>query len=168
MDLSHLIEKLDREGTDRLRKVMRLANREAQQMAHDYIGTEHLLLAILREGGGIAVRVLKAQGVTANDVCKEVRNLVEPSPDFVGEGKLPHVPRAMTAFFHAQREAQKCKSKLIGTEHLLLGLLRDQMGVAAQVLMNLGLRLDELEQDVRDAIRIDTEGNGGQERAATP
>ena len=128
MDLSHLIEKLDREGTDRLRKVMRLANREAQQMAHDYIGTEHLLLAILREGGGIAVRVLKAQGVTANDVCKEVRNLVRAKPGLRWRRQTAACATSNDGLFPCPREAQKCKSKLIGTEHLLLGLLRDQNG----------------------------------------
>ena len=158
MDLVRLIEKLEKRGTDRVRRVMRLANSEACQLNHEYIGTEHLLLAILREGGGIAVKVLKSRGVTISDIRNQVTTLVRSGPDMETLGKLPHTPRAMMGCKYARYEAVAHKSKFIGTEHLLLGLLREREGVACQVLTKLGHRLDEVEQELRDALRVDFEG----------
>lgn len=128
--------------TDRARMAIQLAHREAQQFNHEYIGTEHLLLGLIAEGSGVAAVVLKSLGVKLDRVRAEVEKIVQAGPDMVTLGRLPHTPRAKKAIEYAIEESQTLNHGYIGTEHLLLGLLREFEGVAAQVLMNLGVRLD--------------------------
>ena len=130
--------------TDRARKVMALANQEAQRYNHDYIGTEHMLLGIVKEGSGVGANVLKNLGVDLRKVRVEVEKVVKNGPEMVTMGKLPQTPRAKRVVDYAIEELRKLKHNYVGTEHLLLGLLREQDGVAAQVLMNLGLELKQL------------------------
>ena len=134
--------------TDRARKVMALANQEAQRFNHEYIGTEHILLGLVKEGSGVGANVLKNLDVDLRKVRLEVEKLVKSGPDMVTMGKLPQTPRAKKVIEYAIEEARNLNHNYVGTEHLLLGLLREQDGVAAQVLMNLGLRLE----DVRDEV----------------
>ncbi len=134
--------------TDRARKVMALANQEAQRFNHEYIGTEHILLGLVKEGSGVGANVLKNLQVDLRKVRLEVEKLVKSGPETVTMGKLPQTPRAKRVIEYAIEEARQLNHNYVGTEHLLLGLLREQDGVAAQVLMNLGLKLDDVREEV--------------------
>ncbi|GMU81669.1 MAG: ATP-dependent Clp protease ATP-binding subunit [Phycisphaerales bacterium] len=134
--------------TDRARKVMALANQEAQRFNHDYIGTEHILLGLVKEGSGVGANVLKNLGVDLRKVRLEVEKLVKSGPETVTMGKLPQTPRAKRVIEYAIEEARNLNHNYVGTEHLLLGLLREQDGVAAQVLIHLGLKLEDVREEV--------------------
>ena len=134
--------------TDRARKVMALANQEAQRFNHEYIGTEHILLGLVKEGSGVGANVLKNLDIDLRKVRLEVEKLVKSGPDMVTMGKLPQTPRAKKVIEYAIEEARNLNHNYVGTEHLLLGLLREHEGVAAQVLMNLGLKLEEVREEV--------------------
>ncbi|GIW75727.1 MAG: ATP-dependent Clp protease ATP-binding protein [Phycisphaerae bacterium] len=134
--------------TDRARKVMALANQEAQRFNHEYIGTEHILLGLVKEGSGVGANVLKNLDVDLRKVRLEVERLVKSGPEMVTMGKLPQTPRAKKVIEYAIEEARNLNHNYVGTEHLLLGLLREHDGVAAQVLMNLGLKLEEVREEV--------------------
>jgi ATP-dependent Clp protease ATP-binding subunit ClpC len=147
--------------TDRARKVMALANQEAQRFNHEYIGTEHVLLGLVKEGSGVGANVLKNMDVDLRKVRLEVEKLVKSGPDMVTMGKLPQTPRAKKVIEYAIEEARQLNHNYVGTEHLLLGLLREHDGVAAQVLMNLGLKLDDVREEVLNLL-----GAGMEEDAA--
>jgi len=147
--------------TDRARKVMALANQEAQRFNHEYIGTEHILLGLVKEGSGVGANVLKNLDVDLRKVRLEVEKLVKSGPDMVTMGKLPQTPRAKKVIEYAIEEARNLNHNYVGTEHLLLGLLREHDGVAAQVLMNLGLRLEEVREEVLNLLGAGTSGEGG-------
>src|SRR5687768_65941 len=151
--------------TDRARKVMALANQEAQRFNHEYIGTEHILLGLVKEGSGVGANVLKNLDVDLRKVRLEVEKLVKSGPDMVTMGKLPQTPRAKKVIEYAIEEARNLNHNYVGTEHLLLGLLREHDGVAAQVLMNLGLKLEEVREEVLNLLGAGAEG---EEEAATP
>ncbi len=134
--------------TDRARKVMALANQEAQRFNHEYIGTEHILLGLVKEGSGVGATVLKNLDVDIKKLRLEIEKLVKSGPDMVTMGKLPQTPRAKKVIEYAIEEARALNHNYVGTEHILLGLLRESEGIAAQVLMNLGLKLEEVRQEV--------------------
>src|SRR5215813_3915111 len=143
--------------TDRARKVMALANQEAQRFNHEYIGTEHILLGLVKEGSGVGANVLKNLDVDLRKVRLEVEKLVKAGPEMVTMGKLPQTPRAKKVIEYAIEEARNLNHNYVGTEHLLLGLLREHDGVAAQVLMNLGLKLEEVREEVLNLLGAGTE-----------
>jgi ATP-dependent Clp protease ATP-binding subunit ClpC len=144
--------------TDRARKVMQLANQEAQRFNHEYIGTEHVLLGLIKEGSGVAANVLKNLDVDLRKIRLEVEKLVQSGPDMVTMGKLPQTPRAKKVIEYSMEEARHLNHNYVGTEHILLGLLREQEGVAAQVLMNLGLKLEEVREEVLNLLGHGLEG----------
>ena len=109
--------------TDRARKVMQLANQEAQRFNHEYIGTEHVLLGLIKEGSGVAANVLKNLDVDLRKIRLEVEKLVQSGPDMVTMGKLPQTPRAKKVIEYAMEEARNLNHNYVGTEHILLGLL---------------------------------------------
>ncbi len=150
--------------TDRARKVMALANQEAQRFNHEYIGTEHILLGLVKEGSGVGANVLKNLGIDLRKVRLEVEKLVKSGPEMVTMGKLPQTPRAKKVIEYAIEEARNLNHNYVGTEHLLLGLLREHDGVAAQVLLNLGLKLEEVREEVLNLLGAGVEGEeqGGQ------
>ena len=152
--------------TDRARKVMQLANQEAQRFNHEYIGTEHILLGLIKEGSGVAANVLKNLDVDLRKIRLEVEKLVQSGPDMVTMGKLPQTPRAKKVIEYSMEEARNLNHNYVGTEHILLGLLREQEGVAAQVLMNLGLKLEEVREEVLNLLGHGMEGEGS-ERAGS-
>ncbi|MGC1272557.1 MAG: ATP-dependent Clp protease ATP-binding subunit [Planctomycetaceae bacterium] len=151
--------------TDRARKVMQLANQEAQRFNHEYIGTEHILLGLVKEGSGVAANVLKNLDVDLRKIRLEVEKIVQSGPDMVTMGKLPQTPRAKKVIEYAMEEARNLNHNYVGTEHLLLGLLREQEGVAAQVLMNLGLKLEDVREEVLNLLGHGLEGAESGERA---
>jgi len=136
--------------TDRARKVMSFARQEAERLNHDYIGTEHILLGLVKEGSGVAANVLENLDVDLEKVRLEVEKLVKPAPDVVTMGNLPFTPRAKKVLEYAMDEARALDHNYVGTEHLLLGLLREQEGLAAQVLMNLHLKLEDVRNEVME------------------
>jgi ATP-dependent Clp protease ATP-binding subunit ClpC len=125
--------------TDRARKVMQLANQEAQRFNHPCICTDHILLGLVKEGSGVAANVLKNLDIDLRQIRLEVEKIVQSGPDVVTMGKLPQTPRAKKVIESAVEEARSLNHNYIGTEHLLLGLLRDQEALAVHVLSNLGL-----------------------------
>src|SRR3954465_14025416 len=144
--------------TDRARKGMALANQEAQRFNHEYIGTEHILLGLVKEGSGVGANVLKNLDVDLRKVRLEVEKLVKSGPDMVTMGKLPQTPRAKKVIEYAIEEARNLNHNYVGTEHLLLGLLREHDGVAAQVLRNLSLKLEEVREEVLNLLGASNEG----------
>ncbi len=134
--------------TERARKVLALANQEAQRLNHKYIGTGHILLGLVKEGSGVGAAVLKNLEVDIKKLRLEVEKLVRSRLDMVTMGRLR--PRAKKALEYAIEEARSLNDNYVGTEHILLGLLRENKGIAAQVLMNLGLKLEDVRQEVLD------------------
>jgi len=134
--------------TDRARKVMALANQEAQRFNHEYIGTEHVLLGLVKEGSGVGATVLKNLDVDIKKLRLEVEKQVKSGPDMVTMGKLPQTPRAKKVIEYAIEEARSLNHNYVGTEHILLGILRETEGIAAQVLMSVGLKLEDVRQEV--------------------
>ena len=134
--------------TDRARKVMELGNQEAQRFNHEYLGTEHVLLGLVKEGSGVASNVLKNLGIDLHNVRLELEKIVQSDETVVPMTPLPMTPRAKKVIEYALEEARSLKHLYVGTEHLLLGLVREDAGVAAQILMNLGLRLQVVRQEV--------------------
>src|SRR5471032_1865052 len=149
--------------TDRARKVMQLANQEAQRFNHEYIGTEHILLGLVKEGSGVAANVLKNLDIDLRKIRLEVEKIVQSGPDMVTMGKLPQTPRAKKVIEYSIEEARNLNHNYVGTEHLLLGLLREQEGVAAQVLINLGLKLEDVREEVLNLLghNMDSGESGG-------
>jgi ATP-dependent Clp protease ATP-binding subunit ClpC len=125
--------------TERVRKVIYLAREEAARLQHDYIGTEHLLLGVIREGEGIAATVLNNLGVDLDHIRQAVENMVSSSGGTMTIGEIPFTPRAKRVLELAVEEARSLGHNYVGTEHLLLGLIREGEGVAAKVLLELGV-----------------------------
>src|SRR6478735_3915613 len=113
--------------TDRARKVMQIANQEAQRFNHEYIGTEHILLGLIKEGSGVAANVLNNLDADLRKVRLEVETIVQTGPGGVGiaAGQRPQTPRSKKVIEYAVEEARRLKHNYVGTEHLLLGLLRE-------------------------------------------
>ena len=134
--------------TDRARKVMTLAREEARRFNHEYIGTEHILLGLVKEGSGVAANVLQNLDIDLKKIRIEIEKIVQTGPDLVSVGQLPFTPRVKKVLEYAMDEARNLNHNYIGTEHVLLWLLREQEGVAAQVLLNLGVRLEDVREEV--------------------
>jgi len=145
--------------TERARKVILLAKQEAKRFNHDYIGTEHILLGLLREGEGVAAAVLQSLGMNLNNIRLEVEKLVQLGPTTVVSGDLPFTPKAKKVMELAMEEARTLGHNYIGTEHLLLGLIREGEGVASQVFMNMGLDLEKVREEVIKLLGSTTPGS---------
>jgi len=141
--------------TERARKVMTLARQEAQKLNNDYIGTEHILLGLVQEGSGVAAQVLKNLDVDLRKVRAEVERLVEHGTSPVSGTQLPFTPRAKRVLELALEEAQNLGHNYIGTEHLLLGLIRESDGPAAHVLQNLGVKPEDVREEVIELLGAD-------------
>ncbi len=133
--------------TERARQVIVLAQEEARNLRHNYIGTEHLLLGLLREADGVAARVLGSLDVTLEEVRGEVSRIVGEG-DSESQGQIPFTPRAKKVLELALREALSLGHNYIGTEHVLLGLVRESEGVAARILGDLDVDPERVRQEV--------------------
>jgi len=133
--------------TERARKVVVLAQGEAVRLRHDYIGTEHLLLGLLREESGVAAQVLTSLGVTLDASRGQVESIVGYGEDDPG-GQVPFTPRSKKVLELALRESMQLGHNYIGTEHILLGLVRESEGVAARVLLDLDVDPDSVRREV--------------------
>ena len=139
--------------TDRARKVRALANQEAQRMGHNYVGTEHLLLGLVKEGTGVGANVLKNMGVSLEQLRSEVEKLCSPGPDQVLTGKLPVSPSSKKALEQAIKEAKDLGHNYVGTEHLLLGLAAVPESTADKALGAIGLSLEQVREEVLVILR---------------
>jgi len=158
--------------TERARKVIILAKEEARRFNHDYIGTEHILLGLIREGEGVAAAVLQKLEVSLENIRLEIEKLVQPGPTTQIIGDIPFTPRAKKALELAAEEARSLGHNYIGTEHLLLGLIREGEGIASQVLLNLGMDLNSVRNEVMgllgSALPGMNQGSGAQSKTKTP
>ncbi len=137
--------------TDRARRVVVLAQDEARLLKHNYIGTEHLLLGLIHEGAGVAAGALESLGISLEMVRQQVEEIIGVGHE-VSSGHIPFTPRAKKVLELSLREALDIGHNYIGTEHILLGLIREGHGVAAQVLVSLGADLDRVRQQVIDLL----------------
>ncbi|MEA3328680.1 MAG: ATP-dependent Clp protease ATP-binding subunit [Candidatus Omnitrophota bacterium] len=134
--------------TERARKIIILAKEEARRFNHDYIGTEHILLGLIKEGEGVAAAVLQNLGLNLQTLRLGVEKLVQPGPSTIVSGDIPFTPKAKRALELAMDEARRLGHNYIGTEHLLLGLIKEGEGVASHILLNQGLDLDKVRQEI--------------------
>ena len=144
--------------TERARKVILLAKEEAKRFNHDYIGTEHILLGLVREGEGVAAVVLQKMGLSLQQIRLEIEKIVKPGPSTIISGDIPFDPKAKKAIELSGEEARALGHNYIGTEHILLGLIKEGEGVASMVLLNLGLDLDKVRQEIVEILGSATPG----------
>ncbi len=149
--------------TDRARRVVVLAQEEARMLNHNYIGTEHLLLGLIHEGEGVAAKALESLGISLEAVRQQVEEIIGQGQE-APSGHIPFTPRAKKVLELSLRESRQLGHDYIGTEHILLGLIREGEGVAAQVLVKLGADLNRVRQQV---IRL-LHGYPGEEPAGPP
>ncbi|MCB1225662.1 MAG: NDP-hexose 4-ketoreductase, partial [Verrucomicrobiales bacterium] len=129
--------------TPRAQQVLALARKEADRFNHNYVGTEHLLLGLIKLGQGVAVNVLQKMGLDLDTVRMEVEQQVGSGPETKMVGNIPYTPRVKKVLALAAKEAKALNHSYVGTEHLLLGLLREEKGIAAQVLTDAGITLEQ-------------------------
>jgi len=133
--------------TDRARRAVALAQEEAKRLDHNYIGNEHILLGLIREGDGVAAKALESLGISLDAVRQEVEEIIGRGQQTPSE-HIPFTPRAKKVLELSLRESKQLGHNYIGTEHILLGLLREGDGVAAQVLVKLGADQNRVRQQV--------------------
>jgi excisionase family DNA binding protein len=148
---SELLNRFDR-FTKRARHALALAQEEAQRLQHSSIGTEHLLLGLLREGEGVAARVLTNLGIEGDQVRHAIETIVGRGEQIV-RGEMALSPRTKKVFALALEEAQRLNHRFVGTEHLLLGLIREGEGIAAEVLKSFGLQLEQVRTETLRVLR---------------
>src|SRR3954447_4803338 len=134
--------------TTQSRKVLALADEAARSFKHTYVGTEHILLGLIKESSIGVTEILAASGIDADKIRAEINRLVNPGDEPVTLRTLPLTPRAKAAIEHAHLETRLMGEPCVGPEHLFLGLMNDQAGVACQVLLNLGIKPNELRREV--------------------
>jgi ATP-dependent Clp protease ATP-binding subunit ClpC len=147
--------------TDRARRVVVLAQHEARGLNHDWIGTEHLLLALIGEGHGVGAKALESLGISLDAARQQVEVIIPRGQEPTRDGHIPFTPRAKKVLELSLREALQLGHHYIGTEHILLGLIREGDGVAGQVLANLGADLNRTREQVIQLLH----GHRGQEPA---
>ena len=146
--------------TDRARRVMLLAREEAKSLGHDYIGTEHILLGLVKEGSGVAAHVLKNMGVKLKKVRKEIEKLVQADPKADTPQQPPYTPRAKKVLELSLGEARGLGHQYVGTEHLLLGLIVEADSIAGRVLRAMGLTAEDIRREVIEFLGTDIQPAG--------
>src|SRR5215212_8607453 len=163
--------------TERVRKVLQMAREEAQRLHHEYVGTEHILLGLIREGEGVAAAVLQNLNVDLEEIQQKIEETVKKGKAAQTTGPdLPYTSRAKKVLELAMSEARELNHSYVGTEHLLLGLLREEKGIAAQVLADAGVNLDAARQETLRLLGTEmpqqgttpTAQQGGGQTQATP
>lgn len=166
--------------TPRAQQVLALARKEADRFNHSFVGTEHLLLGLINLGQGVAVNVLQKMGLDLETVRLEVEKQVGTGPDQKLAGNIPYTPRVKKVLELSKKEAKALHHTYVGTEHILLGLLREGEGVAARVLRNLDIDIDQCRQEILHeldpnfegddevAAGMEEESEGGKKQVKTP
>lgn len=134
--------------TERAERVILIAEEEAKRLNHDYVGTEHVLLGLIALAEGVAAQVLHDLGVDLRKIRQEIEHIVGSGDHAMLLGNIPFTPRAKKVLEFAVEEAQNLGQNYVGTEYLLLGLIREEDGIAAQVLESLGVRLDIVREEI--------------------
>ena len=134
--------------TPRAQQALALARKEAERFNHNFVGTEHLLLGLIKLGQGVAVNVLQKMGLNLETVRSEVEKMIAAGPDQKMTGNIPYTPRVKKVLALAAKEANALHHTYVGTEHIFLGLLGEGDGVAARVLQQLGVRLEPTRQEI--------------------
>src|SRR5687767_5869845 len=148
--------------TERVRKVLQMAREEAQRLHHEYVGTEHILLGLIREGEGVAAAVLQNLNVDLDEVQQKIEETVKKGKAVTATGPdLPYTSRAKKVLELAMSEARELNHSYVGTEHLLLGLLREEKGIAAQVLTEAGVNLDAARTETLRLLGTEMPQQGG-------
>src|SRR5687767_7279324 len=156
--------------TPRAQQVLALARKEADRFNHNYVGTEHLLLGLIKLGQGVAVNDLQKMGLDLETVRMEVEKQVGSGPETKMVGNIPYTPRVKKVLALAGKEAKSLNHSYVGTEHILLGLLREGEGVAARVLKSLDIDIErtrnEILRELDPQFSGSQGGEGGEEAAA--
>ena len=142
--------------TERARKVLSLAQEEAQRFQHNYIGTEHLLLALLHENKGVAVEVLGNLEIDTNEIRETIEAIIDKG-DRILLDEIGFTPRSKKVIEHAKDEAQSMKHHYVGIEHLLLGIVREGEGIAAGVLEQMGVTMERVRTETIKVLKNDTQ-----------
>ena len=163
--------------TPRAQQVLALARKEADRFNHNFLGTEHLLLGLIKLGQGVAVNVIQKMGLDLETVRMEVEKQVGTGPDQKMVGNIPYTPRVKKVLALASKEAKALNHTYVGTEHILLGLLREGDGVAAKVLKNLDVDIEQCRQEILKELdpnftgeepAVPPEASSGEKAAAGP
>ncbi|MEI8291598.1 MAG: ATP-dependent Clp protease ATP-binding subunit, partial [Verrucomicrobiota bacterium] len=154
--------------TPRAQQVLALARKEADRLNHNFLGTEHLLLGLIKLGQGVAVNVLQKIGLDLETVRMEVEKQVGTGPDQKMIGNIPYTPRVKKVIALSQKEAKNLNHTYVGTEHLLLGLLREGDGVAAKVLRALDVDIEQARQEILKELDPNFAAQAGEEPAPQP
>lgn len=147
--------------SEHVQRVIIIAQEESKRLNHDYVGTEHILLGLMALGEGVAAKVLNTMGVDLRKVRAEVEKLVGTGDNVMLLGEIPFTPRAKKVLELAVDEAQSLKHPYVGTEHVLMGILREEEGIAARVLENLGVHIDEVREEVLNLMAEQAEATDG-------
>ncbi len=152
--------------TEKAEKAMNLSTESAMQLGHNYVGTEHLLIGLVREGTGVAARVLQAQGVTEEKVLKEIDELIGRGEES-GQQPLGFTPRTKRVFELSLKEARKMGQNYVGTEHLLLGIMKEGESVAVRILMDLGVDAQKLLSELSRMLSEEAPGSTGTPKSSS-
>jgi ATP-dependent Clp protease ATP-binding subunit ClpC len=154
--------------SQRVQLVIQLSREEALRLGHDYIGTEHLLLGLIKEGGGVAIEIFQNMDLDLEELKKAVEDTVKSSGGTITVGNIPFTKRAERVLRVATAEAERFKSNVIGTEHLLLALLRDQEGIAAQVLQSFDVTYESVLEELENVLRGTSNQKEPKNKSQTP
>jgi ATP-dependent Clp protease ATP-binding subunit ClpC len=154
--------------SQRVQLVIQLSREEALRLGHDYIGTEHLLLGLIKEGGGVAIEILQNLDLDLEELKKAIEDTVRSSGGTITVGNIPFTKRAERVLRVATAEAERFKSNVIGTEHLLLALLRDQEGIAAQVLQSFDVTYESVLEELENILRGTSSQKDPKSKSNTP
>ncbi|MFA5028957.1 MAG: Clp protease N-terminal domain-containing protein, partial [Candidatus Methylomirabilota bacterium] len=154
--------------TERARKVIILAREEAIRLGHNFVGTEHLLLGLIREGDGLAVAILKKLNVSISALKAEIEKIVAVGTEFAPAGEIPFTPQAKKVLEYAISEARSLGHNYIGTEHLLLGLIREGEGIASVVLRDFGVSVAAAKSQAQELLGEQSSKQGTSSATRTP
>ncbi|MBN1127770.1 MAG: ATP-dependent Clp protease ATP-binding subunit [Chitinispirillaceae bacterium] len=155
--------------TDRVKKVMQIAREESIRLGNDYVGTEHLLLGLVKEGDGVAVAVMRSMGIDLDDLSGTIEKTITSSGGMMTIGQmLPFTPRAKKVLEIAANEARSMSHKYIGTEHLLLALMKDTESAAANALAAAGLEYEKVKEEINRVLRGGESPGASKEKSKTP
>ena len=154
--------------TDRVKKVLQFAREESARLGHDYIGTEHLLLGLVKEGQGVAVAVLANMGIQLDTLKRSIEDAVQTSSSSMILSEVPYTPLAKQVLENSANEAREMKNNYIGTEHLLLALVKNKNGIAAQILSVYGVDYQTVREEVNLILSGDSTKSKGSDKSKTP